>query len=66
MTDIIIAGGAWVKGSSLSTTLHTVPAAISAANDYFYLTVGALGGGGSAVEYTGGQFVLRFYGMPSF
>ena len=63
-TYIITAGNNWAKGSSLSTQLETGPAAISAANDYFYLTSGAAHTGASI--YTGGQFIFRFYGTMSF
>ena len=63
-TNIIEADGNWAEGSSLSTQLETVPAAISAANDYFYLKSGAAHTDASI--YTGGQFIFRFYGTMSF
>lgn len=53
-TALLTKGGAWASGAVEGLT------ALPAANGYLYLTGGA---GGTAATYTGGKFLIEFWGM---
>ena len=57
-SDVVIDAGTVVAGNMYVTNVPALTA-----NDYIYLIEGA-GTDGATGEYSGGQFIIRFYGHP--